>query len=601
LIADANGDLFGTTSDASTVFEIQNTGTVAAPVYASAPTTLVSFNGSNGAEPFAGLIADASGDLFGTTTSGGANNEGTVFEIQNTGTVAAPVYSSPPTTLVTFNGSNGANPYAGLTADAKGDLFGTTYSGGTNGDGTMFEITSGVVFSTITGTICGQLTTMEAPVTPFKGVMIGDSTAGATDTLTITVGGAGGSLMDGSGFSSLTSEGNGVYSLSGTAAAISSELDALVFTPNAAWPNTSATTTFTLSDVSSAGGAPAVDTTTTVIDKDIVSTTPPPAGQVVPPNNLGLSGDVTEPPTITGTIGSQTTTSEAPVKPFAYVSVGDVNVGATDTLTITLGGTGGTLSGMGLNGGVGGVYSLSGTAAAISSELEALLFTPLAGAPNTSSTTTFTLSDQSSADAAPIVDTTTTVINKDIAPPPLSAEDTTLNQALTPSIQAYTGPVADIQHQYIDTGSDGLNITVSTPNWFIHSGSGNDAIAVSSGTNVLDGGAGSNFLTGGSGADTFFVDDRNAPADTWSTVNNFHAGDAATIWGVTPQDHSLDWVDGQGAAGYTGLTLHAMAPGAPTASLTLVGFTQSDLHDGHLSVSFGSSNGSSYMYVHDNS
>jgi hypothetical protein len=153
-------------------------------------------------------------------------------------------------------------------------------------------------------------------------------------------------------------------------------------------------------------------------------------------------------------------------------------------------------------------------------------------------------------------------------------EDTTLNQALSPSFQAYTGPVAGIQEEYINTGADSLNITAATPNWFIHSGSGNDAIAVSSGTNVLDGGTGSNFLTGGSGADTFFVDDRGPTADIWSTVNNFHAGDAATIWGVTPQDYSLDWVDGQGAAGYTGLTLHATVPGLPTASLTLVGFTQ---------------------------
>jgi Ca2+-binding RTX toxin-like protein len=185
--------------------------------------------------------------------------------------------------------------------------------------------------------------------------------------------------------------------------------------------------------------------------------------------------------------------------------------------------------------------------------------------------------------------------------PPLSVEDTTLNQALTPSFQAYTRPVAGIQQEYINTGNDSLNINAATPNWFIHSGSGNDAIAVNSGTNVLDGGAGSNFLTGGSGADTFFVDDRGPAGDIWSTVNNFHAGDAATIWGITPQDYSLDWIDGQGAAGYTGLTLHAMAPGLPTASLTLVGFTQQDLNDGRLSVSFGSSNGSSYMYVHDNS
>jgi uncharacterized repeat protein (TIGR03803 family) len=149
LIADASGDLFGTTTSGGannegTVFEIQNTGTVAAPVYASPPTTLVSFNGSNGGYPSAGLIADASGDLFGTTSGGGANGLGTVFEIQNTGTVAAPVYASAPTTLVSFNGSNGAGPdVAGLIADANGDLFGTTQRGGVegaNGLGTVFEI-----------------------------------------------------------------------------------------------------------------------------------------------------------------------------------------------------------------------------------------------------------------------------------------------------------------------------------------------------------------------------------------------------------------------------------------------------------------------------
>src|ERR1700753_1179799 len=110
-----------------------------------------------------------------------------------------------------------------------------------------------------------------------------------------------------------------------------------------------------------------------------------------------------------------------------------------------------------------------------------------------------------------------------------------------------------------------------------HSGNGNDAIAASSGINVLDGGTGSNFLTGGSGADTFFVDDRVATTDIWGTVVGFHAGDAATIWGVTPQAFGLPWVDGQGAAGFTGLTLHAAAAGRATASLTLTGYSQADL------------------------
>jgi uncharacterized repeat protein (TIGR03803 family) len=135
LIADANGDLFGTTerggaNDDGTVFEIVNNGTLAAPSYASTPATLVGFNGSNGANPYNGLIVDANGDLFGTTYYGGANNVGTAFEIKNNGTVVAPNYASTPTTLVSFNGSNGANPYAGVSADANGDLFGTTDYGG---------------------------------------------------------------------------------------------------------------------------------------------------------------------------------------------------------------------------------------------------------------------------------------------------------------------------------------------------------------------------------------------------------------------------------------------------------------------------------------
>jgi phospholipase/lecithinase/hemolysin len=189
---------------------------------------------------------------------------------------------------------------------------------------------------------------------------------------------------------------------------------------------------------------------------------------------------------------------------------------------------------------------------------------------------------------------------------PLIVTDTTTNQTSTPTGQPYTGPVGGLQQQNISITTDSLNILATTPNWFIHSGSGEDAIAVSSGTNVVDGGTGSNFLTGGSGTDTFFVDDRGLTFAIWSTVNNFHSGDAATIWGVTPSDFDLSWVDGQGATGYTGLTLHATAAGVPTASLTLAGLTSADLTNGKLTVSFGTTAasggvpGSTYMYIHDN-
>jgi serralysin len=134
-----------------------------------------------------------------------------------------------------------------------------------------------------------------------------------------------------------------------------------------------------------------------------------------------------------------------------------------------------------------------------------------------------------------------------------------------------------------------------------HSGNGNDAISVHGGTNVLDGGPGSNFLTGGSGTDTFYVDDRNAPADIWTTVVGLHAGDDATVWGITPSNFNLNWVNSDGAAGYTGLTLHATTPGKPTASLTLTGYTQADMSNGRLSISFGSVDANTpYLYVHAN-
>jgi uncharacterized repeat protein (TIGR03803 family) len=66
-------------------------------------TTLVNFNGTDGFLPTGSLIADAHGDLFGTTILGGANGDGTVFEIAKT----AHGYASTPTTLVSFDGTNG--------------------------------------------------------------------------------------------------------------------------------------------------------------------------------------------------------------------------------------------------------------------------------------------------------------------------------------------------------------------------------------------------------------------------------------------------------------------------------------------------------------
>ena len=193
-------------------------------------------------------------------------------------------------------------------------------------------------------------------------------------------------------------------------------------------------------------------------------------------------------------------------------------------------------------------------------------------------------------------------------PPPVTANftitDTTTGVTSSVPGDAYSGPVAGLAFQYIYTGPDNTNVTANIANDFIHTGSGFDAIDVSAvgGTNVLDGGSNSNFLVGGkpgTGTDTFFIDDRSPPGDIWSTVVNFHAGDAATIFGITQNGFNTAFVDNEGAAGFTGLTLHVTAPGVPIASITLAGYTTGDLSNGRLSQIFGTeADGTPYLYIH---
>jgi uncharacterized repeat protein (TIGR03803 family) len=136
LAIDAQGDLFGTTDAGGanydgTVFEIPVVDGNYEPL-----TTLVSFNGADGRRPLANLIIDAAGNLIGITYQGGAADDGTVFEVP----FANDAYFDAPTTLVSFTGSNGLYPQAGPYADPAGDLFGTTAGNGGVSYGTVFEL-----------------------------------------------------------------------------------------------------------------------------------------------------------------------------------------------------------------------------------------------------------------------------------------------------------------------------------------------------------------------------------------------------------------------------------------------------------------------------
>ena len=123
LVEDSSGNLFGTTYDGGALPATarcsrwqHGSGTI---------TTLASFNGTQRRRSRGGLVEDSSGNLFGTTVIGGADNDGTVFEVAHgSGTI---------TTLASFNGTNGANPYAGLVEDSSGNLFGTTGTAASSG------------------------------------------------------------------------------------------------------------------------------------------------------------------------------------------------------------------------------------------------------------------------------------------------------------------------------------------------------------------------------------------------------------------------------------------------------------------------------------
>jgi uncharacterized repeat protein (TIGR03803 family) len=139
LITDSQGNLYGTSAVGGdlTLNNGQGFGTVIKiDAVTHALSTLAVFNGANGASPQGELAFDSLGNLYGATGLGGANNLGTVFELD------AATHSI--STLVTFDGANGANPFAGVFADAGGNLFGTTRSGGNlafgSGLGTVFEI-----------------------------------------------------------------------------------------------------------------------------------------------------------------------------------------------------------------------------------------------------------------------------------------------------------------------------------------------------------------------------------------------------------------------------------------------------------------------------
>lgn len=174
---DAKGNLYGTTvaggvpgdclydtngPGCGIVFKVDPTG---------AETVLYGFTGTNGdgAHPEAGLVRDSAGNLYGTTTNGGAFSFGSVFKVDSAG---------HETVLYSFTGTNGDGtaPLGGLIMDSTGKLYGTTSGGGQrsvacpNGCGTVFVLEpGGATTTTLTSSLnpsaYGEPVTFTATVT----------------------------------------------------------------------------------------------------------------------------------------------------------------------------------------------------------------------------------------------------------------------------------------------------------------------------------------------------------------------------------------------------------------------------------------------------
>ena len=137
LIWDQQGNIYGTTinggqNDLGTVYEVVHSGNQ------YTESVIHSFSGPDGAHPYDGIISDGKGNFFGTTVLGGLYNFGSVFELSY-----SPGVGWVETVLYSFqNTTDGRQPVGGLVMDGSGNLYGTTETGGSGGQGagTAFEL-----------------------------------------------------------------------------------------------------------------------------------------------------------------------------------------------------------------------------------------------------------------------------------------------------------------------------------------------------------------------------------------------------------------------------------------------------------------------------
>ena len=175
LVQASDGNLYGTTygggaNGDGTIFKITLSGTL---------TTLHSFcaqaNCADGKYPMSGLIQATDGNLYGTTSAGGAASDGTIFKITPAGSYSV---------LYNFSGTDGSTPYCGLMQASDGNLYGATGWGGATGAGTIFKITLAGTLNTLHSFVnTDGLNPHATPVQASDGNLYGTTERGGTNSL----------------------------------------------------------------------------------------------------------------------------------------------------------------------------------------------------------------------------------------------------------------------------------------------------------------------------------------------------------------------------------------------------------------------------------
>ena len=256
---------------------------------------------------------------------------------------------------------------------------------------TMVIATAVAVPIAIVGTAAGQKTNDTRPLTPFLNVIVVDPNFGQTETVTVALSSTANGILTNLGIGSYNTS-TGVYTVAGTAAAVSAALETLVFVPTAHQVAVGQT-------VTTAFAIEATDTASIRISDSIATVL-----------TTAMAGH----PTIAGTAAGQTTIDLAAVSPFSNVTISDPNANQTQTATIVLSAaTNGIFNnpGRGSYNATLGIYTVSGTAAVVTAAIDGLIFVPTAHrvASGQASVTIFTITISDTIGAA-ISDSATTVV-----------------------------------------------------------------------------------------------------------------------------------------------------------------------------------------------